>query len=320
MVDIKAFFQYLWLVIKRCFSRVFILVDLIGLALLVLSLKQPKIPLYVSGSLFGIIFVISTFTVWRDETRATEKASAEIKKLKDEIPQYTVDAEAIESFSAESLIKETEQKLEQLRPRSIKVSGSVPASSLASAIQTIAQMRVNLPGILGTETIDEKIQRLENHLQELKAYQKKIKDTYRVSLTFEATRADNNIEFEVEAPAGDQLLVKDNYASRELPRTYKPSAFGTANFLPSTLQTNHANRLYPYSHSTDNKGYSKLTKVNAKRRHNVFDEDLFVQSQGDKINLKITIHSEKLIEPTKVQTVIDLSNVAIKEVGHEEKD
>lgn len=317
--------RYLWLVIKRCFYRMFLLADGLGLALLLLSKSQPNVPIEISLGVFGLIFIMSTFTVWRDAVAERDKLRKRLSKIKNDTPKYTVDTGAIEKFSIAKLIDQTTDELEavqaKLKPRqNIETSSSL--DSLGAAYKTLSQFTINLPRFIGGETLADKEERLAQHLEKLVAFEDRLKKTYRIPLFFEATRADGNVEFQVEVSPESELFVEDDYVEDNLPKTYAPSRYGMVpmaglNHIPAG---GFANRLYPYSHAEDGIGYSKLNKINASRKYRVFDEDFYVETDSDSIELKITIHSEKINEPQIIPVKLDLNGITTNEVSYAEED
>lgn len=312
---VKNFGHYLWLVVKRSFTGVFIVVDLVGLVLLVLSLNQPRVPVAISISVFLVIFFVSSYFVWVDSERKNTKLVKQLAQIKNGIPKYSVDTGVVEMFSIAKLISKTIDELEEVQQK-LKPQRSLqnsPLESFASTFKVLSQLTVNLPGILGRESLEDKEERLVGYLKKLEDFEEKLTHTYKVPLLFESTRSDSNIEFEVEVTPESELIVDDDYVSNNVPKTHEPSInlYHTAfNYLPSGST---ASKSYPYSYAEDGKGYSKRNNINASRKYNVFDEELYIVSSSETVELKVTIHSEKINEPQIFNIKLDLKGIVADE-------
>jgi len=319
---VKDFPRYLWLVIKRCFQGAFLLADGFGLLFLLLSKNQPTVPVEISLSIFGVIFIASSFAVWHDEISRATKLQAKLDKITDSIPKYKVTTGALERYSVSNLIKECADQLESTEAKISRQNAVEAANSSTAAIfKTLNRLSV-LPLGLSAETLEEKAERLAKQLESLESYQQKINQTYKLPVMFESTRSDNNIEFQIDASEGAVLTVEDDYPTNELPKSYTPSLFGRdalTSYIPSGGFAN-ANRLYPYSYAEGNIAYSKLTKINANRKYNLFDDDFYIQTTEGSVKLTVTIHSEKLQNKQVIELSVDLSDVPVEEISKEKLD
>lgn len=308
---VKDFGHYLWLVVKRSFTGIFIIVDLVGLILLVLSLNQPKVPVVTSISVFLVIFFVSSYFVWVDSERKNTKLGKQLARIKDGIPKYSVDTGVIELFSISKLIDKTIDELEAVQQK-LKPQPSLqnsPLESFASTFKVMSQLTANLPGILGRESLVDKEERLVEYLKKLEVFEEKLTHTYKVPLLFESTRSDSNIEFEVEVTPESELIVDDDYASNNAPKTHEPSMYpyySAFNYSPSG---GLASKSYPYSYAKDGIGYSKRNNINASRKYNVFDEEFYIVSFSETVELKVTIHSEKINEPQVFDIKLNLKGI-----------
>lgn len=314
---VKNFGSYLWLVVKRSFTGVFIVVDLVGLVLLVLSLNQPRVPVAISISVFLVIFFASSYFVWVDSERRNTKLAKQLTQIKNGIPKYSVDTGVVEMFSIAKLISKTIDELEEVQ-RKLKPQRSLqnsPLESFASTFKVLSQLTVNLPGILGRESLEDKEERLVGYLKKLEDFEEKLTHTYKVPLLFESTRSDSNIEFEVEVTPESELIVDDDYVSNNAPKTHEPSMYpyhSAFNYLPSGSL---ASKSYPYSYAKDGIGYSKRNNINASRKYNVFDEEFYIVSSSETVELKVTIHSEKINEPQVFNIKLDLKGIVADETS-----
>jgi len=169
--------------------------------------------------------------------------------------------------------------------------------------------------MLRDETLEEKEDRLATDLRELIAFEKQLTSMYKVPLFFEATRADNNVEFTVELTPKSQLIVDDNYEKIKIPRSYIPSPYGLDHrALPTLPHVSLANRLYPYSYVKEGVGYSKITKINASQKYNLFDEDFYVSTDHDLVELEVTVHSERNNKPQVIKLELNLKNIITNKV------
>lgn len=319
----KAFIKYLWKVLERTFSGMFLIVDFLGLVLLALSLKQPKIPIAFSLVVFAIIFIISTFLVWQDEVKAKNDLRIKIAELKDAIPKYQITPGALEKISIAKLIAKAITELDQVQKK-IKQQASISSGGLAptyltSALSAFRQVSALIPQLNGGETLEEQEERLAKHLKKLEAYDSKLKRTYKVPLFFEATRSDSNVELKVQVSPECTLIVDDNNLEKHIPKTHKPQPLGSyglasLNQIPFTSQ---ANKLYPYSYAENDTAYSKLTKINASRKYNLFDEDFYIETSSELVELTVTVHSEKINQPQIISVKLDLKNIVPYEVDQE---
>lgn len=316
---LKNSINYLWKVLKRTFTGMFLVVDLLGLILLALSLKQPKIPIEFSFAVFALIFINSSFLVWQDEMKANKVLGAKITKLKNDIPEYQVTTGAFEKFSITEIIEKMSVELSKVRGKITTRSNTAAVTSpayLASAFSAFRQAAASLPALTGAETLEEQAERLAKHLKKLEAYNSRLERTYKVPLVFEATRSDGNVELKVQASPECVLIVEDSYVNKHLPETHKPTPLGVYGLVPlhHIQSTNQVNKLYPYSYAEDGIAYSKLTKINASRKYNLFDEDFYVETDSKSVELTITVHSEKINQPQIISVKLDLRDVAPYEI------
>jgi len=319
---VKVFVHYFWLVLKRCFEGAFLIADAFGLLFLFLSRNQPNVPGAISLSIFGVIFIISTFVVWYDETEKTRKIQVKLDKINHDIPKYQLSTGPIESYSITKLIEEYTSQLDATERRITKQSTTDSTnSSMATMLKSFSRLSV-LPAGLSGETVEEKADRLANHLGSLERYENEMRQTYKLPIFFESSRSDNNVEFEIEASHNATLFVKDDHPIRDTPRTHTPSPYGSdmlRGIIPGGRLSN-ANRLYQYSYDEGSKAFSKLNKINANRKYDLFDEDFYIQTDQKSIELKISVHSEKLNQEQLIRLTIDLSEVSLEEISSRSQD
>ena len=318
---VRILLEYFGRVLKRSFTGTFIVVDIVGAFLLVLSLKQPKVPIIVSALIFLIIFIFSSFLVWREVEEENKRLRIKIADLKDGIPEYKVEDGVLEKFSMTDLIKHTEDELEQVQAelRPTQSNTLIPASdSFLSAFKVFSQLSTSLPSFMGgSETLKEKEDRLINYLKRLKDFEKKLEVTYKVPLYIVATRSDGNVELKIEPPPECELIVEDSYIKEKLPRSRAPSLYGNRDWaaLATVSPSGFSDRLYPYSYAKNGVGYSKLNKMNASQKYRVFDEDFYIRSDSKRVELKITVHSERLNDPQILKLILDLNNFVVAEIN-----
>lgn len=312
---VKQFLHFYWLVIKKCFEGAFLVADGFGLVFLLISKSQPNVPIQISLAIFGIIFLVSVFAVWRDEVEKGSKLKRKLDKIKEDIPVYELSTGALESYSIENIITRYSNKLKAVETKLAQRQPTVESSDsgIAALVKSISNLSV-LPTGITVESTEEEADRLARHVDALKDYQEKMLHTYKVPIYFESSRSDNNVEFQVEAPPGAELFVKDDYAKNELPRTNVPSRYGMG-VIPNHILASgvaNANRLYPYSYAEGDKAYSKITKINANRKYNLFDEDFYIETKESTVTLTVTIHSEKLQKRQVVKITVELKGATVE--------
>lgn len=310
----RHFFRYLWLVFRRSLSGVFILVDLLGVLLILLSVSQPNVPIFVSIGVFALIWVFSSYLVWNDMVNDKAKLDAKVSSMKSQIPRYSVSHGAIEKFSIDTILGNAADELDAVKKQKA-AEAKAKDFSTAATFGELAKFSVNLPRMFRGETLDEKEDRLLSYVEELVAFEDSLARIYKVPLFFEVTRADENIEFTVEVAPESKLIVNDDYERNNIPKTYTPSPYdigiGPIRSLPSA---GLANRLYPYSYAKKGVGYSKLTKVNASQKYNLFDEDFYISTDADQVELIVTVHSGKINSPQIINLNQDLKNISAEQV------
>lgn len=310
----KRFFWYLWLVFRRALSGVFILVDLLGVFLILLSLNQPNVPIFVSLGVFAFIWVFSSYLVWSDIVAEKAKLTAKIDNMKSQIPHYSISSGAIEKFSIDSILGSAVDELDAVKKQKAD-EAKVKNSSTFATFGDLAKFSLNLPRMFRGETLDEKEDRLLAYVGELIAFEESLAKMYKVPLFFEVTRADENVEFNVEVAPNSKLVVSDDYEKNNIPSTHTPSPYDVGiGPIPSLPAAGLANRLYPYSYAKKGVGYSKLTKVNASQKYNLFDEDFYISTDADKVELIITVHSGKINSPQIIKLNLDLKNISSEQV------
>jgi hypothetical protein len=299
-----VFWRYCWLVIKRGFTGVFAIADLLGVILLVLSLNQPKVPWHINLVVFTLVMFVSTFLVWKDGQSEILTLRRKIKEINDSVPRYVFTVGVIEGYDASSLLEKYQTILNNT-PHLLEAENvEYPNTAVGRAMRSIVDLKLSMPSMLGVESNQDKRDRISEHVDALKKYEKLAAHTYKVSLSFESTRSDNNVEFEIVAPEGSVLSEGDNYIENEMPYTYAPS-FSSRLAYVSPIG-GFASKLYLSSYADGGRGYSKLRSVNASRVYNLFEDDFYITTNARSLKIKVTVHSEKLNVPQVSYEQIEL--------------
>lgn len=316
---VRQFFWYLWLVFRRTLSGVFIVVDLLGVLLILLSINQPSIPIFVSIGVFVLIWMVSSYLVWKDITTEKAELVIKIKNMESQIPRYTVSTGPIEKFSIDEIIGSAVDDLDDVKKRR-ETEAKAKDSAIGMGFGGLSNLVVNLPRSLRGETLEEKEDRLLGYVGELAAFEELLAKMHKVPLYFEVTRADENVEFTVEVEPRSKLVVSDDYEKKNLPSSYEPSLYGAIGPIHSLPVTGLANRLYPYSYAEKGVGYSKLTKINASQKYNLFDEDFYISTDADEVELTITVHSGKINNPQVIKRKLDFRGIKPQQVVFRDED
>lgn len=315
---VKQFLYFYWLVIKKCFEGAFLVADGFGLIFLVISKSQPNVPIVISLAIFAIIFLISVFVVWQEEVRRAQNLKNELDQIKNDIPTYEVTTGAIESYSIETIVERYSNKLKTVEAKLAQKQTYIESSGsgIAALLKNISSINV-LPFGMAPESTEEEADRLARHIDVLEDYQEKMLKTFKVPIFFESSRSDNNVEFQIVSPKGTLLFVRNDYPARELPHTRLPYRYGLGvipnNVLAGSIA--NANRQYPYSYAEGHKAYSKVAKINANRKYNLFDEDFYVETNEPTVSLTVTIHSEKLQNKQVIEVMVELNDAVVEILG-----
>lgn len=314
----KDFAEYSRLFIKRCFTGIFVVADLLGVLLILISTNQPKVPLFISLCVFGIVLVFSSFTVWLDMKKRVLSFQEKSTELRDRIPKYDVAIGVIESYTIKSLIKNSRAESSKIRLKKENQTSGKATAAYASALKTLAQVQLNTTHLLGGETLEEELERINQYVGELEEYEKTLVQLYKIPITFESTRSDSNVEIQITSRNVSEFIVDDHYATNKIPVTYAPSPLGHGYmpaFAPSFNTT--ATRLYLTSYGDEDGAYSKLSNINARRTYDILDEELYVLTKESKLHITVTFHSEKINDPQVLNIEVGLEDAAINEINND---
>jgi len=304
---IRPFFLYWSKVIWRAVTTiVFLVVDVLGVMLLIFNLDQPKVPLVLSLGIFATTIVVSAFLVWRDERLSVIELERDLAEIKNTAPNYKVDLEVVSNFELKDLVNSAAAELKEVKKTlAHKSRRSVTNSLLAEAIRQQSSLSFGM-----TESISDKEKRLQNHLECLVAYSERAKHTYKVNIVFEASRSDENIEFKIEASKDCKIYVENNYITNNIPETKAKTMFDHSYILPTgRLKLANANSSYPYSYGDGDKAFSKMNKINARKKYSMFDEDIYIETDLKDLELSITIHSRNIVDPQTIKKKITFDQI-----------
>jgi hypothetical protein len=177
---------------------------------------------------------------------------------------------------------------------------------------------MSFPSGLGGESQEDKIDRLDGYIAHLQLVDDSLKMTYKVSLRLKSNKPDSNVAIKTESTAAAYIFESESYISDLVPRTEPPSITGVSygrmgeielGDIPSIV--NHTSNS-PYATSEEE---TNLPMVNANATYNLYDSDLFVHTDQNVVDLKITVHSTKLESPQEIVVPVDFSNVTASQVS-----
>lgn len=314
---VKLFFVYTSRVLWRAITTIaFLIVDAFGLILIFFNLDQPRIPLLLSLAIFGMTIAVSAFLTWRDELVKIAELERAIKEIKESIPEYSIDANVINNYGIKSLKQKTQHELSRITEKLEKEHSTAINSPLSDLAQTLKRINFSVPNIGMSESDEERKDRLAHQYQNLIEYDKRIKNVYKLNIQFESSRSDENVEFKLELSSAAQIHVQDNFIANNIPYVREKTLFGINDYGALHLgKISNPSSLYPYSYSEGNKAFSKLAKINAKKKYYMFDEDIYIETDLAEILLTATIHSTKSIEPQILKKTLKFKNIANKELS-----
>lgn len=329
----REFIKYIRLVAANYFNGVLGWgLSLIGALSLLLSFRFPALPIWVGIAILIINAFLVTFSIWRTEAKRAAASEAELKKVKDEMPEYSISVGDIKKYSIQDLLDTNSAKVAELKQKIDNVSKPEPAdnssvvtgsfsASLGRSIQRMQKGLLPAMRSLGYETDEEQLERLQTYQTELLQHEDKLKNLYQVSLSIESTRHDKNVEIEVSSEDTYTMTVYDDYETKDLPTTRQPDRSLVSGIMPFTPNLhNLPGKYYLQSYAEGNKAFSELAYINASRPTSVFDKSYYVRSKKNKATLKIKVHSTKLNKPQLIDKSIDLSGIPVIQVGNLTED
>lgn len=318
MKDLLSFSKQ---VIVRAFTGLFLVSDAISLLLLITSHSQPKVPWQLSLSVFIFTVYAACYSVWHEQKTKNNELKLQLKDLKEKVPEYTFELGEIKKYTVKPLIEKYSRLVSKYEPKAdlpqTSTTGSVPLDGIASLVTGAMQAAEHIASFMkmaGIETSEEKYVRFKSCLAELHTFEEKIKNIYQVEINIQSTRADKNIEIHVSSPQAKEMFVKDNYIKNKVPRTNEPqpghSSLFNVGFNPSDMRIQ--SKLYLSSYGDTKGAFSKISQLNAKRELSLFDEDFYISTSTNKIELILLVHSEGRDSPQTVNLKLDLSNAVIE--------
>jgi hypothetical protein len=293
----KLFFKYCWLVLKGCFDRVLVVFDVIVLGTWLAGKELPFEPVPRTLVAFTLIVLYSAYRVWDAERRRAEKLSTEIAELKQNVPEFDIQVGKITRYSVRPIIERVEKEVTDLERSLARAnSGPVGHSVVDAAVLSAFRQSIALAQSMGIEPAQDKFERLSSYLTELRRYEAKLTQTYKVELSISGTRTDRNIEVTVASEPSGTLVVDNNQIKNELPTTHAPRSIldglGTSVYLGPHFPRLQS-KVYLVSYADGGNAFSKIADLNAGRERGLFDEDFYITVAKETFSLEFTVHSEK---------------------------
>jgi hypothetical protein len=323
-------YKYVQLIISKLLTRIFILFDLLGVIFYLITRNVPKVPWFATVAIFGLILLSSCYSVWKDEVIKNKKLKAELQKIKETIPDYKIEVIAIEKYTVEKLIHKYSSEIQGLvdkkeHKRAVDNGEVQEIFNFARQMQQIANAMKTANQLLGVETDDEKIERLTNHLNELRIFEDVLKHLYKIDILIEATRADSNVEISMTSDGVALFRIDDDTISTYQPRLTRPTSrlvdspayayFDRSMHLPIDMLPNVMKSDSDLDLWHKNSLSTHIKWINADHRESVFDEAVFVQFNGERLKMKTFINSEKIIKTKNISIEVDLSHIVPTQLG-----
>lgn len=318
----KDFARYLRLVTSRYFKGPMgWILDLISIASLLASIKFPVFPLWIGFAVFFINTLLITFFIWQEESKKVAKSEAELQKLKDAIPRYSIIVGDIKMYSVQDLIRSNDIKIAKLKQKIESVKSPSASNSIVggglwagtNALQEFTKSLLPAMHSLGNESDKDQLERLKKYHTELLQHEYKLKNLYQISLSIESTRYDKNVEVEIDSEDTYTMTVDDDYETVDLSVAKRLDNSWLASVGQQSFSV--VSKYYLHSYAEDNKAFSELAYINAFKTTLAFDSAYYVRSKKDKIMLQIKIHSTKLNKPQQMDVIIDLSSAPIIQIS-----
>lgn len=297
--------HYFWLVIKTFFSGpANWFLSLATFASLFVTIPFPAFPLWVFVALVIANILITGYQVWLRECSRALRLQDELTALKNSVPKYVVSVGDIKRYSVGGLIDEVNREINTLLPKkedennqNLATAGAALSMKISSQMQQLAKAFEPMRKALGYEDDKDKLERLKNYCTELLRHENRLKDLYKVSLSIESDKRDENVEVEISSADTCWMTLHNEYEYDELPKKYRQGMY-SAITLPPLRNVAPANKYYLQTYIDENTAFSELSYINAKRPTNIFGEDYYLRVKDEKdIELKAKVHSAKLSDP-----------------------
>ncbi len=285
----RNFLSYLKKLIISLFSGFSIFLSLIDILSFFFHFTLPDFPLYITVILTVIIILIGSYRVWLEESTEKDKAQKELSRIKNKIPNYSIKTHVDSTiFSIKEKISSVDREVKEERSNlndKYFLSGLLP------------EMK-----ILGGEKPEAKIRRLTEYCQELKKYDKDIKNLHRLSIEISSDKNDENVEIELKTANSDPIFIEDDYITNNMPTTSDPSVPYTwmdNNIQITSIATNDYVR-------PDNIAKIFLKELNPKQCYEIPDQEFYIKTNDREVTLIVTIYSKNLQEPKVLKVKVNL--------------
>ena len=311
----SKFLRYAQLIAKRTFSSADAIAKAGGvIALFVAGFTFPALTWRLAIGLGVLLTFYSSFMVWRDQLEEAEKAKGKLAALRNKIPEFTIMIGVVKKYSVSNLIAEYESQINLISfPPSPPPISSTATSTMTRAIASLVQTQATALRAYGVESAQEKVTRLKDHVALLRELEDLLECTYYVEMNIKGTRSDDNIQVQLKADRPVIFIKEDHFINRILPHTKAPSGgidFSTPTFLSNTIEDFRWPNIKKPRDSihlgSEDWMATKIDHMNADYTRSVFNEDLWVQFEGDEIELEIAIHSKLRNSAQKIKKTISV--------------
>lgn len=179
--------------IKQVIEHTFLGADNIAktggvVALFIASFKFPELPWWASVGLLVMLIFYGTYKAWREEQQNRIALQQKLANLHDQIPQFTISKGDVRKYSVSNLLEHYRQQAEDLKTPPVSASASIVSPfSVANAALVSATQNIALAAqMAGVETKEDKIARIESHVEKLRALEDALSCTYSVGLSNES--------------------------------------------------------------------------------------------------------------------------------------
>lgn len=297
-----------------------------GASVLVFFFGYKVLPESVSSfqvgfAMFVALVLFCGWRVWVD----TEK---ELQSFRGQTPKFSIDVEKITRYTIKPLIQKIEKEVEELAVEIEKATSrqenvttqtdvdgmKVILPALANAFNTFqkAQEQLKQQSSLASflpkvETMEEKYNRLKEHLNALRKYEERLNSMYKVKLSISSSFSVENVEASIKQEDNIKFLLEDSYIYMHVPHTSPPQ---TGLSLGVSYVPNIASRYVPRSHIKGETVFSgRIRDINSETPVSLFDKDFYVHTGKERTDLNVRVVA-KGIKPQELVVAVDMGCVA----------
>lgn len=315
IVEMKRFIKYLGLVLGNTFwgaDNISKTLGVIGL-FFVVGFQFTNLPWQARVSLFILLVFVGSYKTWRDQSDIADAYQSELAKIKDETPVFEVKAGEIKRYTAQPVINRYKAELEvaQQEVRDQQARANAPGAGLLSAFGGLS---LNLPGMMRTETSEEKLERLQRYVRRLEVYETRISKIYKVELDIRGTRYDENIEVWLSSDDVEEMVLHDDYPAEKLPGMPVSDPYGRLLSSNQVAGAYHPSKLYLSGSAGKDGAYSKISGLNAQRYLRLFEDDFYIRSDVKEVRLHVKVSSQRTT-PQEFDVLVVLDNAPVEELS-----